>query len=84
MHPLLAELPRKFGQLWNAALLLTHLDLSRTTRRRLEVAACRRPDKLSEVFRLITEFVGRPLLEIALVQARLMAATQAAFGARPA
>lgn len=77
------ELVREYHD-WNAALLLTHLDLSRTTRRRLEIAACRRPEKLSEVFRLIPEFFDRPLLEIALVQARLMAATQAALGTGPA
>ncbi|MGQ0526144.1 MAG: hypothetical protein ACT4P8_21060 [Betaproteobacteria bacterium] len=57
---------------WNAAALLTHLDLTSETRRRLEAAACRRPDKLLEVFRLIPGFVDRARLEIALVQARLM------------
>src|SRR5688572_548861 len=57
---------------WNAAALLTHLDLSVATRRRLEIAACRRPEKLLEVYRLIPEFVDRAKLEIALVQARLM------------
>jgi hypothetical protein len=57
---------------WNAAALLTHLDLTADTRRRLEAAACRRPDKLLEVFRLIPEFVDRARLEVALVQARLM------------
>ena len=57
---------------WNAAALLTHLDLSVATRRRLEIAACRRPDKLLEIFRLIPEFIDRARLEIALVQARLM------------
>lgn len=77
------ELVREYHE-WNAALLLTHLDLSRATRRRLEIAACGRPGKLLEVFRLIPEFVDRPLLEIVLVQARMMAATQAAFGAGPA
>jgi hypothetical protein len=59
---------------WNAAALLTHLDLTSETRRRLEAAACRRPDKLLEVFRLIPRFVDRARLEIALVQARLMQA----------
>jgi hypothetical protein len=57
---------------WHAAALLTHLDLSVATRCRLEIAACRRPDKLLEIFRLIPEFVDRARLEIALVQARLM------------
>jgi hypothetical protein len=57
---------------WNAAALLTHLDLTADTRRRLETAACRRPEKLLEVFRLIPEFVDRAKLDIALVQARLM------------
>jgi hypothetical protein len=57
---------------WNAAALLTHLDLTADTRRRLESAACRRPEKLLEVFRLIPEFVDRAKLDVALVQARLM------------
>lgn len=57
---------------WHAAALLTHLDLTPGTRRRLEAAACRRPDKLLEVFRLIPQFIDRASLEIALVQARLM------------
>ncbi|MGQ0750622.1 MAG: hypothetical protein ACT4PS_08815 [Betaproteobacteria bacterium] len=57
---------------WHAAALLTHLDLTPGTRRRLEAAACRRPDKLLEVFRLIPQFIDRARLEVALVQARLM------------
>ena len=57
---------------WHAAALLTHLDLAIETRRRLETAACRRPDKLLEVFRLIPRFIDRGRLEVALVQARLM------------
>jgi hypothetical protein len=57
---------------WHAAALLTHLDLTPATRRRLEQAACRRPDKLLEVFRLIPHFIDRARLEVALVQARLM------------
>jgi hypothetical protein len=57
---------------WHAAALLTHLDLTPGTRRRLEAAACRRPDKLLEVFRLIPQFIDRASLEVALVQARLM------------
>ncbi|HET9663734.1 MAG TPA: hypothetical protein VFP00_05860 [Burkholderiales bacterium] len=65
------ELAREYHD-WNAAALLTHLDLSPATRRRLEAAACRRPDKLLELFRLIPEFIDRTRLEIALVQARLM------------
>lgn len=65
---------------WHAAALLTHLDLKRATRERLEAAACRRPEKLLEVFRLIPEFVDRTRLEIALVKARLML-TRSAAGA---
>lgn len=57
---------------WHAAPLLTHLDLAAETRRRLEHAACRRPEKLLEVFRLIPCFIDRDCLEVALVQARLM------------
>ena len=59
---------------WHAAALLTHLDLPSGTRNRLEAAACRRPDKLLEVFRLIPQFIERTRLEVALVQARLMQA----------
>lgn len=57
---------------WVAARLLTHFGLSAGTRARLERAACRRPEKLLEVSRLIPEFVDKPRVEIALVQARLM------------
>lgn len=74
-----AALVREYHD-WNAAALLTHLDLTAATRQRLEAAACRRPDKLLEVYRLIPEFVDRPKVEIALVQARLML-TRAAAGA---
>lgn len=66
---------------WNAARLLTHLDLPGVTRGRLEAAACRRPDKLLEVIRLIPEFVDRARLEVTLVQARLMATVPAADSA---
>lgn len=66
-----AALAREYHD-WHAAALLTHLDLAGETRRRLEVAACRRPEKLLEVFRLIPRFIDRDRLEVALVQARLM------------
>lgn len=69
-HDIERQLVREYHE-WNAALLLTHLDLSESTRRRLEIAACRRPGKLLEIFRLIPEFVDRAHLEVALVQARL-------------
>lgn len=59
---------------WNAALLLTHCKLSTHARTRLERSACAQPDKLLHIFRLIPEFVNRDPVDIALVQARLMAA----------
>lgn len=65
---------------WVAARLLTHFGLSADTRARLERAACRRPEKLLEVSRLIPEFVDRPRIEIALVQARLMALAESPAG----
>lgn len=63
---------------WNAAALLTHPGLTRATRRRLEAAAARRPEKLLEVIRLVPEFVDRARLEVTLVQARLMATAPSA------
>jgi hypothetical protein len=69
--PTASALVREYHD-WNAAALLTQLDLTAETRRRLESAACRRPEKLLEVFRLIPEFVDRAKLDVALVQARLM------------
>jgi len=75
--PTAATLAREYHDR-QAAALLTHLDLTRETRRRLERAACRRPEKLAEVFRLIPEFIDRAALEVALVQARLMATSAAA------
>lgn len=74
------ELAREYHD-WNAALLLTHLDLADATRRRLETAACRRPEKLLEIFRLIPAFIDRAAIDVALVQARLMQAAPAAPGA---
>ena len=59
---------------WNAALLLIHCKLTQRTRARLERSACAQPDKLLHIYRLIPEFVDRDPVEIALVQARLMAA----------
>lgn len=65
---------------WNAAALLTHVGLTRGTRRHLEAAATRRPEKLLEVIRLIPEFVDRSRLDIALVQARLMSTASSTAG----
>lgn len=59
---------------WNAALLLTHCNISTPARTRLERAACTQPDKLLHIFRLIPQFIDRDPIELALVQARLMAA----------
>ena len=70
-HATARALAREYHE-WHAAALLTHLDLCAATRHRLEAAACRRPERLLEMFRLIPEFIDRARLEVALVQARLM------------
>jgi len=68
-----ADLAREYHE-WNAALLLTHSNLSRAMRARLERAAANRPEQLLAVFRLIGEFVDRSAIDVALVQARIIAA----------
>jgi len=57
---------------WYAASLLAHQNLARTTRARLEQAACRRPQSLLANYPLIPEFLNRDAVEVALVSARLM------------
>lgn len=61
---------------WNAARLLTLQRLSPTTRLRLEEAACRQPETLPEVYRLIPEFIDIDAIKAALVAARLLAAAE--------
>lgn len=54
---------------WHAANLLTHTDLSRTTRETLERAACRQSTKLFRVRHLLPETVNVELLRVAMVEA---------------
>ncbi|MGH8670533.1 MAG: hypothetical protein ACREUA_00645 [Burkholderiales bacterium] len=68
--PQKAQLVREYHE-WNAPLLLTHSGLKHQTRQWLEQAACRRPEKLLEIFRLIPEYTDREGLEVAMVQAKL-------------
>jgi hypothetical protein len=60
--------------MWLAPLLLLLPDLSDATRAWLEAAACRHPDWLSRVHRLIPHVLDRGRLNAALVAARLQAA----------
>lgn len=60
---------------WYAASLLVHQNLSRTTRIRLEQAACRRPQTLLSSYPLIPEIIDKEAVEVALVSARLMNAS---------
>jgi hypothetical protein len=57
---------------WYAASLLVHQNLSRTTRERLERAACRRPQTLLSSYPLIPEILDEESMEVALVSAKLM------------
>ncbi|MHB8456040.1 MAG: hypothetical protein ACYDDO_15440 [Acidiferrobacterales bacterium] len=59
---------------WNAASLLVLQRLSPATRRRLEQAACRQPEALPGVYRLIPDFMDAEAMKVALVAARLLAA----------
>jgi hypothetical protein len=60
---------------WYAASLLVHQNLSRTTRERLEQAACRRPQALLASYPLVPEIIDQEAIEVALVSARLMNAS---------
>ncbi|HHJ14579.1 MAG TPA: hypothetical protein ENJ79_09425 [Gammaproteobacteria bacterium] len=57
---------------WCAGTLLAHQNLRRTTRQRLERAACKRPLPLLESWPLIPEVLDEEALRVALVSARLM------------
>jgi len=57
---------------WNAAMLLAHQNLSHETRRRLEKAACRRPQTLLVSYPLIPEIIDQDAIDVALVSAKLM------------
>jgi hypothetical protein len=54
---------------WLAPNLLTHDNLSRPTRERLERAACKQPEKLYPLRRLLPEVINQDLVKIALVEA---------------
>ncbi|HFD80512.1 MAG TPA: hypothetical protein ENK05_09010 [Gammaproteobacteria bacterium] len=60
---------------WHAAALLAHQNLDRALRRRLEKAACKRPRSLLGSYPLIPEVLDREAMEVALVSARIMAAS---------
>lgn len=60
---------------WQASLLLGHQNLSQATRRRLERAACRRPQALLAAYPLIPEVLDEEAMRVALVSARLMNAS---------
>ena len=60
---------------WYAASLLVHQNLSRTTRERLEQAACMRPQALLASYPLIPDIIDQEAVEVALVSARLMNAS---------
>lgn len=54
---------------WHACSLLTHTNLSRSTRAALEHAACRQAEKLYRVRHLLPEVVDADLLQVAMVEA---------------
>jgi hypothetical protein len=60
---------------WNAAQLLAHQGLSEDTRRRLEQAACRQPEKLLDPYPMIPEILDEEAIKVALVSAKLIRAT---------
>ncbi len=54
---------------WHAPHLLTHTNLTRATRDRLERAACRHVARLYQVRHLLPEVVNPALIDVALVEA---------------
>jgi hypothetical protein len=60
---------------WYAAALLAHQNLSLATRRRLEQAACKRPQPLLASYPLIPEVIDQDAIDVALVSAKLMNAS---------
>ncbi len=54
---------------WNAPKLLTHSNLSRATRDRLERTACRQAESLYRLRHLLPEVVNPDLMQVALVEA---------------
>ena len=63
---------------WQAPYLLTHSKLARSTRDRLERAACRQAEKLYKVRHFLPEIVNRDLLNVAFVEAVIRRSTAAA------
>jgi hypothetical protein len=63
---------------WRAALLLTHDNLSRETRARLELAACRQADKLYRLRHVLPEVVQPERLRVAMVEAVIRSASEPA------
>lgn len=57
---------------WYAGWLLAHQNLTHSTRRRLETAACKRPQRLLSAYPLIPEVLDAEAIEVALVSAKLM------------
>jgi len=54
---------------WQAPYLLTHSDLARNTRDRLELAACQQAERLYSVRNLLPEVVNKERVDTALVEA---------------
>lgn len=69
-----ADLVRDYHA-WLAPFLLTHPDLERAVRERLEAAACRQADKLYRLRYLLPEAVNPERIKVALVEAVLRGAT---------
>ena len=62
------ELARDYHD-WHAPYLLTHTNLARATRDRLERAACKQASRLYRVRHLLPEILNRELLNVAFVEA---------------
>ena len=62
---------------WQAPLLLTHDNLPRATRDRLERAACRQAEKLYRVRHLLPQMLNPDLLKVAMVEAVMRRAATA-------
>lgn len=65
-----AELVRDYHD-WQAPDLLTHTNLRRALRDRLERAACRRPERLYRLRHLLPEVINPHLVKVAMVEAVL-------------
>lgn len=54
---------------WQAPYLLTHSDLAKNTRERLEIAACHQAERLYDVRHLLPEVVNKERVDAAMVEA---------------